>query len=65
MWLDDLLPEQLPNARIMSFGYNSRVYGDATSARIKDHAKGLLNAFDNLRRDKSVSVGNKMPQLLH
>ena len=54
MWLEDLLPEQLPNARIMTYGYNSKVYKDATSARLHDHAKGLLNALDAVRSDKKV-----------
>ena len=54
MWLEDLLPEQLPNARIMTYGYNSKVYRDATSGRLQDHAKGLLYALDSVRADKKV-----------
>ncbi|KAE8443477.1 hypothetical protein EG329_001874 [Mollisiaceae sp. DMI_Dod_QoI] len=54
MWLEDLLPEQLPNARIMTYGYNSSVYKDATSGRIQDHAKGLLNALDGQRSERGA-----------
>ncbi len=56
MWLEDLLPEQLPNARIMTYGYNSSVYKDATSGRIQDHAKGLLNALDGQRSERGVCL---------
>lgn len=56
MWLEDLLPEQLPNARIMAYGYNSKILKDATSGRIQDHAKGLLNALDSVRTEKVVRI---------
>jgi hypothetical protein len=49
MWLYDLLPKDLPNARIMTYGYNSNLAEDATTGRIRDFAKGLLNDLDNYR----------------
>lgn len=41
-WLRDLLPKQIPNARIMSFGYNSAVQFSKSSAGIGSFADDLL-----------------------
>lgn len=41
-WLQDFLPEQIPNARIMSFGYNSAVQFSKSVADIGTFAEGLL-----------------------
>lgn len=49
MWLYHLLPKDLPNARIMTYGYNSNLAKDASMGRIRDFAKGLLNAVDSYR----------------
>jgi len=49
MWLYHLLPKDLPNARIMTYGYNSNLAKDASPGRIRDFAKGLLNAVDSYR----------------
>ena len=49
MWLYHLLPKDLPNSRIMTYGYNSNLAKDASMGRIRDFAKGLLNAVDSYR----------------
>jgi hypothetical protein len=49
MWLYHLLPNDLPNARIMTYGYNSNLAKDASMGSIRDFAKGLLNAVDSYR----------------
>jgi protein SERAC1 len=41
-WLQDLLPEQLPNARIMSYSYNSAVAFSKAAAGVKTFAEQLL-----------------------
>jgi hypothetical protein len=41
-WLKDLLPNQIPNARIMSFGYNSAVQFSKSAASIGSFAEDLL-----------------------
>jgi hypothetical protein len=52
MWLYDLLPKDLPNARIMVYGYNSYLAEDASTGRIRDFAKGLLNDLDDYRTEE-------------
>jgi hypothetical protein len=41
-WLKELLPDIIPNARIMSFGYNSSVQFSKSTADISNFAEGLL-----------------------
>ena len=44
-WLRDLLPEFVPHARIMSFGYNSTVRFSKSTSGIIDFAEELLAAL--------------------
>lgn len=44
-WLKDLLPGVLPNARVMSFGYNSIVQFSKGTAGISEFAEQLLEAL--------------------
>ncbi|CAH0055293.1 unnamed protein product [Clonostachys solani] len=51
-WPRDLLPRQCPNARILTFGYDSKVtkgYTPAGKGSIFSHAKDLLYALDRAR----------------
>lgn len=41
-WLKDLIPRYIPNARIMSFGYNSSVQFSKSTSDIGNFADGLL-----------------------
>ncbi|KAL4986457.1 hypothetical protein BDW68DRAFT_178771 [Aspergillus falconensis] len=43
IWLRDFLPNQLPQARIMLFGYNSNVSIQSSSAGIREQAQNLLS----------------------
>ncbi|KAL4790654.1 hypothetical protein BDV19DRAFT_372080 [Aspergillus venezuelensis] len=43
MWLRDFLPKQLPQARILLFGYNSNVSIQSSSAGVREQAQYLLN----------------------
>ncbi|RDW70414.1 hypothetical protein BP5796_08811 [Coleophoma crateriformis] len=42
-WLKDLLPAQIPNARVLSFGYDSAVQFSKSVSGISDFAEQLLN----------------------
>ena len=58
LWLKDFLPEKLPEARIMSFGYDSKVFSKS-AADIDDVAVNLLDRLNNKRTD----VDSKRPVL--
>lgn len=49
LWLRDLLPEEVPRARIMTFGYDSTIAFSNSVARIEDKALDLLNNVGALR----------------
>ncbi|KAL4755150.1 hypothetical protein BDW72DRAFT_55081 [Aspergillus terricola var. indicus] len=43
IWLRDFLPNQLPQARVMLFGYNSNVSIQSSSAGVREQAQNLLS----------------------
>jgi hypothetical protein len=55
-WLRDFLPLQIPDARIMTFGYNAApAFGPSTSEVI-DHAKSLLASLVDKREEPEVPI---------
>ncbi|KAI9768501.1 MAG: hypothetical protein M1840_004911 [Geoglossum simile] len=50
-WLKDFLPLDVPNVRVMTFGYNSSAAFGNTTADIRDHAKGLLSSLVDKREE--------------
>jgi predicted alpha/beta-fold hydrolase len=52
LWLRDFLPSQLPPARIMSYGYNSRTAFSKAVTDISDEAAMLLDRLDGERQSK-------------
>lgn len=44
IWLKDLLPSDIPNARILSFGYNSAVAFSKSVSGISEFAEQLLSS---------------------
>jgi hypothetical protein len=55
MWLRDFLPDQIPNARIMSYGYNSIVAFTKSVGDIDDFARDLLTRLSGKRQTVQVS----------
>lgn len=53
-WLKDFLPHDVPNAWVMTFGYNADVAFGKTTAEIVDHAKGLLSSLIGRRKKNDV-----------
>lgn len=54
-WLEDLLPTDLPNARIFTYGYNAKVQFSKSISDIYDWATALLQEL-SLEREKSYEV---------
>ena len=55
-WLKDFLPQQIPDARIMTFGYNADVAFGQSTAEIVDYAKSLLASLVDKREESEVHV---------
>ncbi|KAH0613051.1 uncharacterized protein H6S33_009431 [Morchella sextelata] len=56
LWPRDILPSNVPECRILLFGYNSNVAFDVSNQGIKDHANTLL---DRLGRNRKVTENSK------
>ena len=54
-WLEDLLPRDLPNARIFTYGYNAKVKWSESVGDIDDWARTLLQCL-SLERNESHQV---------
>ena len=54
-WLKDFLPHDVPDARVMSFGYNADAAFGNTTAGIIDHAKSLLTSLIDKREEDDVN----------
>ena len=52
-WPQALLPESIPSARILLFGYNSSILVNASNAPVHGHANTLLNRLHNKRREEN------------
>ncbi|EXJ89617.1 hypothetical protein A1O3_02684 [Capronia epimyces CBS 606.96] len=51
IWLKDFLPAQIPNARIMTFGYNAAMALGQSTAEVIDHARSLLASLVDKREE--------------
>lgn len=54
MWLRDLLPESLPNVRIMTYGYNAKFKNFTGEQDIRSICRKLLTELADLRRIDEV-----------
>ncbi|KAN0086995.1 vegetative incompatibility protein HET-E-1 [Elaphomyces granulatus] len=52
LWLQDFLPRDVKNIRVMSFGYNASAALGNTTATIADHAKDLLGCMVDKREEE-------------
>ena len=55
MWLCDFLPQELPNARIMTYGYDSSLR-ESGNANITDYRRGFIQCLENYRHKCPVSL---------
>lgn len=51
MWLRDFLPEHVPSARILTYGYDSRLFKNKSTASIREFSRNLLQALGAARVD--------------
>jgi len=54
MWPRDFIPQIIPSARVMTFGYNSKWAFSPSTADINDFAHDLLNRLRNKRWSANV-----------
>ncbi|KAL0632798.1 hypothetical protein Q9L58_008314 [Maublancomyces gigas] len=49
MWLRDFLPEHVPGARILTYGYDSTLLGNNSTASFREFSCNLLGDLNNVR----------------
>lgn len=68
MWLRDILPTDLPHARIMTYGYDTKLTGSKCNARISDYAREFLATIIDARREDPhrpiIFIGHSLGGLL-
>lgn len=68
MWLSDTLPEDMPSARVIVYGYNTRVHNSSSFADMDDLASSLQTAVVNLWEMKGkkalILLGHSMGGLV-
>lgn len=57
MWLRDFLPEHAPQARILTYGYNSSLLGNHSTASIREFSQNLLVELNTVRAGNEVHLG--------
>ncbi|KAL7946857.1 hypothetical protein V8C42DRAFT_318947 [Trichoderma barbatum] len=55
MWLRDFLPETIPNARILTYGYDTKLPGSQSEASIPDLSRRLLESIKTIRSGHTKS----------
>lgn len=57
-WLKDFLPQQIPDARVMTFGYNAAAAFGQSMSDVIDHAKSLLSSLIDMREELEVDTSS-------
>lgn len=68
MWLRDFLPEHVPTARIMTYGYDTRLPGSKSTASIREFSQNFLAALNIVRvadtRRPAIFIGHSLGGLV-
>lgn len=54
MWLRDFLPNELPNVRIMTYGYNAKFRDFTGHQDLRNISMKLLSELVDLRKSENV-----------
>ena len=65
LWLRDLLLEDLPNARVFTYGYNSAFVFSRETSTIRQFARALLEDIRSVRRLPEVNMIQSGKQTNH
>jgi hypothetical protein len=55
MWLRDYLPRDAPNARILTYGYHSKLQGSDSVSILQDHTNKFVHSLIDMREEGQVN----------
>lgn len=55
MWLRDFLPEDIPNIRVLLYGYDTTLLNSFSKQSIEDLGRGFLEQITAFRANDGVS----------
>lgn len=68
MWLQHMIPIDLPCARILTYGYDTKLAGSKSNARISEYAKQFLETIRDARHGDPhrpiISTGHSLGGLV-
>lgn len=56
MWLRDFLPQSVPDARILTYGYDSKLFMNNSTASIREFSRNFLEALNTARANDTVNL---------
>lgn len=56
MWLQDFLPNDIKNIRVLTYGYNSNLIGDTVDDTLQDQRSNLFIQLLNVRNTVEVVI---------
>lgn len=54
MWLKDFLPKDIPNIRVMSYGYNSNLIDDTVDENFQEYRQSFVHRLLDARQGDQV-----------
>jgi len=54
MWLQDFLPHDIKNVRIMTYGYNTKLDGNTLDHRMLDYGRDMIQQLEVVRGSLEV-----------
>jgi hypothetical protein len=58
MWLRDYLPKDAPNARILTYGYQSKLQASDSVSLLQDHTNKFVDRLITTRESAKVRFAN-------
>ncbi|KAH8679043.1 hypothetical protein BGZ60DRAFT_513281 [Tricladium varicosporioides] len=68
MWLRDFLPNEIPNVRILTYGYDTKLPGSQSTASIVELSRKFLESVKTIRKQKAdrpiILIGHSLGGLV-
>jgi len=62
MWLQDFLPHDIKNVRIMTYGYNTKLVGNTLDHTMLDYGRDMIQQLEVVRGSLEVTTTVMPPQ---